>query len=278
MKELLKNAKIINIDNFKYNIKDFYKDNNIDINILKLYNNWIKINNKWYYFKKIKSEEKLLNELLGVELAILFNLKTIKYDIAKKEIDTSLFYKTYEYGLLSENFKDKNSKYLDVSSDSLFFDNKNLSILNKLYFYCSNEQYYNLVLDEIFRMTIFDFYRHEKDRFDFNLFFEKYDTHILLGHLHDYELSYNSLDFFKYNNANALLPIDFPSNEFEYLLSNYDNFYNYLKFIEIINLKEIIQNIENKYNIKFSKENIDNHLEVDNIKKKLVYSYTKKCL
>ena len=267
IESIKKSNQLVNFNTNEYPdipLKELSKKVFIPEELLRCYNSWYQINNKWYYFKIPEGTTELVNELIGEKLAHHFGLKTVHYLLAKDQ-------STKQIGLISENYRKKNYKYfspdelpnysLEKSYDGIMFES-----LKK---HCKSEQKYKQLILQLLKLTILDFYLSQTDRNNGNLIFEKGKT-TNLAPLLDYSESFNvgknhyektAFDF-SFNNhnknfylyANALFFLGIPSKQYYELVEQYPEIKDYLEQLLDIDLIKLLQEIEYEYSFKISRE------------------------
>lgn len=245
----------------------------IDAEIIKVWNNWFYINNNWYYYKNFfhyeKAIENFINELIGEFLSSYLKLNTVKYNIGCTVNSENQI----EYGLLSENFRDKKRKYIIPTDLYLDSDCMTLNNLENLKKYFKSEHTYNMFLLQLLKMTAIDIYMNQKDRKKNNILFEKQKDGFSLAPLYDYEKSFitteSSINNLQY--SCCIFGVDI-SNSKE--LNKYPKLKEFLELIINLDIEEILDYICNKYNIKIPETERKKYENNSNKRKKLI----KKCL
>lgn len=154
--------------------------------------NWHKIDDKYYYFKPMKSPFVFFNELLGEFISIYFDLESVHYNIAKVIVKDE----EEQYGLLSKNFCNPDYTYkclFDYISENnkLHFFEKDLSILDKIRVICKTEEEFRLLQDDLKKLVIRHFYNTQSDGGNGkNIMLKKTPSGIRLAPLYDYESAY----------------------------------------------------------------------------------------
>lgn len=219
---------------------------------------WHEVNGKNYRFKFSNHLVRILNELIGPKLALKFDIRTANNIPAIMDYSENIKF----YGILSENFKDPNKLYLSMYE--LGFNNKQ-SIDNKwknvpkLKKYCNQEDYDELI-NNIFKMTCLDYIMGQADRVASNFLFEKDGSIIILAPLFDYFEAYESVKegciYDKYNNpnlpfsvGNAFMTLAFWKKSFKSFLKRYPNFINYLEIAAKLDIIDILEQIEKEFNL-----------------------------
>jgi len=255
----------IEIPQKRYSDEFLAQELGIPLICIAFYDNWVNINNNWYYYKKIKNDKMLINELLGVEIAKFFDKSTVEYKVGTKNVDNQL-----KYCLLSQNFRKKEYEYMlvdeleipnyEAATDSLI----NLENLRDL---CKSAGEYNILLLEIFKMFVIDFYSDQEDRKTPNFMFEIKED-INLATLYDYADSFNNGDAKEIRNM--LYFSDITSNSTLELLQNHLVFYKLLKKILSINIEELLKRISEQKNLSISSDLKEEYIAFDQKRKQLI--------
>jgi len=190
--------------------------------------NWFKIDENWYYFKKQTNEVNLINELIGELISEYFGLDTIHYKIAKLNINGNS-----EIGLVSKNFSNPLYDYKRVSDFNLPSKN-DLSNLERIKAICKSENEYRLILEDLKKLFIRDFYAIQGDRTENNLLFKKTENSLRLAPLYDYESSFGNINEGWY--SNSLGTLDLMNKKTIYLLKNDDKFHELIHLIIKLNI------------------------------------------
>ena len=271
---ITKDTNLIELDDQKHDKKLLVKELSIDKKTLESWNNWYNVDGKWYYFKSSMHPYCFFNELVGVELAKYFNLDTVDYKIAYNKLNINRnnpFYNDYplfNYGLISENFREKDKEYLN-SGDLRWLNFKNLSILDRLR--CDTKENYDELIRNIIKLTVLDFYMQQEDRCNRNILFSKdKENYIRLAKVFDFEDAFAKLTL-EYRSALLLLDLE-NKDSLETIRTNYDfqeQFYNLMD----INMKDVIERIHDKYKLQIVRDFIDLYYKHDNMMKKLIKEY-----
>lgn len=249
---------------------------NMPISILKLWDSWYNVDGKWYYFKVIDSIYLLFNELIGEQLAKYFSIDTVHYELAFCKSKNNLYHffsDKYSYGIVSENFREKDKKYLSSIDLHIPCDSKNLSNLEskrvkKIFIDKDN---YDLVIKKIIEMTILDFYMNQSDRRACNFCFSKDKNNFIdLCKLYDYE---NSFKYCMNEYENAILRLDLKSqNTLKYIRNNNVMQEQLYKLMDI-NIEKIINYIIDYYNITIPNDLKGIYIDNDERMKVMVKEY-----
>ena len=271
---ITRDTNLIELDEQEYDKKELARTLNIDKKTLESWNNWYNVDGKWYYFKSSMHPYCFFNELMGVELAKYFNLDTVEYKIAYNKLNINRNnpfyndYPLYNYGLVSENFREKDKEYLN-SGDLRWLNFKNLSIIDLLR--CETEENYNELIRNIIKLTVLDFYMQQEDRCNRNILFSKdKENYIRLAKVFDFEAAFAKLTL-EYRSALLLLDLE-NKDSLETIRTNYDfqeQFYNLID----INIKDVIERIHDKYKLQIVRDFVDLYYTHDNMMKKLIKEY-----
>jgi len=234
--------------------KKVMKDLALNETRLRLWNQWTKIDNTYYYFKQINYIYTFLEELIGEQISKYFDLNTVHYEIGAKKEN-----KTIKYGLLSKNFRLQQKTYLE-SVDLHLNRYHGFELFDHLEEY-NEEGQYNLLISDLKKMMIRDFYTHQIDRLNGNNFFFQIDGDKLrLSPLHDYESSFEEFSL-QYHNLFASFDLENPKIV-EYFHQDKE-FNNLFKKIYLLDMKKILENIEKIYQIEISKYHQNYFLDYD---------------
>ena len=206
-------------------------------------NNWHKIGNDWYFFKNCKDYDfYFINELLGEVISNYFNLDTVHYQVAK----LSVLGQRPQYGVLSKNICDKRFPY-KTAWDYGFKPNQDLSILDNLKKVCKNEEEYQLLLDDIKKLFIRDFYTSQLDRTGNNFLFKETPEGIRLAPLLDYENAFESIAPERYRNQ--IGEIDLRNKETREVIKKDFRFQGLLHILMNANMQVFLDNVEDTHKI-----------------------------
>lgn len=217
----LTKTKFITLKHEDYSSEELIK--NVGLNKLdsQVRTDWHYINNKWYYFKSINELPTLINELLGVIIAKEINLPTIEYQLAKKE------YKGFNlYGLISPSFIDHDKTYYKANQLSKSIKDNNQSNLKAIKKLCKNDSNYNELINDLYKLSLLDFYTNQLDRVADNITFVKDNNGLHLSKIYDYSITFDTLDdipnydhYVAKNNIYTYYNKD--NNRLEYICGNY---------------------------------------------------------
>ena len=144
---------------------------------IKLYDSWYILDEKFYYYKYTFA----FNELLMSELFKYFKLNCPSYRIALNDD---------QIGIISENFRTKESMYFDYNELHIWQNMKKSSSLIEFRKFLSTFMDYDKSvsqLNELFRLLSVDFFSGQKDRRHYNILFNvlKEDNSLSLAPLTD---------------------------------------------------------------------------------------------
>lgn len=214
--------------------------------------NWHKKGNKWYYFKAQDDSLSLINELIGEIISIHFGLDTANFKLSKLNIEG----KKTKIGVASLNFFDRNYSY-KRSYDYGLQEGYGLDVLENILGICFGIENYHLLVDDLKKLFIRDFYTSETDRVICNLFFKEGENEVRLAPLFDYESSF----LFEnphghYKNCIGRLYIDDPKTQ--KVLRDDEEFQKLLTILMTSRMANFIEETEDKHEI-LVPECIENH-------------------
>ena len=180
--------------------------------------------------------------MLGEVISNYFGLDTTHYKVAKLSVAGE---KT-EYGLVSKNFCDIKCTYKRCW-DFGFESRRDLSILENIKKICHNEEEYQLILDDLKKFLMRDFYTSQSDRSGNNFLFKITPESIRLAPLYDYEWSFKDIERQFYRNQIA--EINLSSRETQSLLKNDIKFQELLHSIMLANMSSFIDEVEDTHKI-----------------------------
>lgn len=227
---------------------------------------WHKIDNQWYFYKSDGYDFHFINELLGEIISEYFGLETVHYKIAQLCVNG----KNQGYGVVSKNFCNPESTYKSAW-DYGFNPTSDLSILQKIRDICSTEKEYLILLNDMKKFFIRDFYVSQLDRTGNNFLF-KIDTNgIRLAPLYDYENSFEAIDKYKYRNQIGELDITNPDTR-KILLTD-DKFQELLNLLMGTNMSTFIELVEDRHKILVPNHIKDYYFKDDSLIKRLVLKH-----
>ncbi len=227
---------------------------------------WHKIDNQWYFYKSNDYDFYFINELLGEVISEYFGLETVHYKIAQLCVNGE----NKGYGLASKNFCNPKNTY-KRSWDYGFNPMRDLSILQKIKDICSTEKEYLILLSDIKKFFIRDFYTSQLDRSGNNFLFKVDTSGIRLAPLYDHENSFEATDKYKYRNQIGELDITNPDTR-KILLTD-DKFQELLNLLMDTNISVFIELVENSHKILVPNDIKDYYLKNDSEIKKLVLKH-----
>lgn len=148
------------------------KQINIDPELLQTYNNWLNINNKYFYFKSNYAFQELLIESIFKEIKV----NTVEHQIVKFD---------EEIGLLSANYRKSKVKYQYFAELNPELYTNSFIVINNLIKKLMNKEDYEKCIEQIFKIISVDILFGQYDRWEYNVFFEKSKNHIKLSPMFD---------------------------------------------------------------------------------------------
>lgn len=226
-------------------------------------NHWHKIDGEWYFYKSDGYDVHFVNELLGEVISEFFGLDTVHYNVAKLSVQGM----KDEYGLVSKNFCDAKYTYKRVWDYGLPPRN-DLSVLENVRSICQSEEEYLLLLDDLKKFFIRDFYTSQLDRSGNNFLFKITPNGIRLAPLYDYENSFESIKPQIYRNQIA--QIDIEDSEIQSLLKNDLKFQELLHLIMQADMLSFIDEVEDRHKILVSSDDKEYYKKSDEEIKQLI--------
>ena len=231
--------------NEKY-ILNLAKSINIEPDLLSTYNNWLKINNKYFYFKSNNAFQELLIEKLFEEVKV----RTVKHQIVKFND---------EIGIISQNYRKPNLLYYYFSEIITGYNSENnfIEINNSIKKVMKHEDYENY-LNQMFKIIAIDILFGQYDRWEYNVFFAKSKEHICLAPMFD-----NGCIFLEDYNDILIYGSCFGTLSFSTDYEDYFTTDTLRKFSQMVcslekalnlDLSKIFDNLELEYKIKICKE------------------------
>lgn len=205
-------------------------------------NHWHKIDGEWFFYKSNGSNFHFINELLGEVITNFFGLDTIHYKIAKLNVEGN----KGEYGLISKNFCEIGNTYKTVW-DYGFAPRKDLCVLENIRNICQSEKEYLLLLEDLKKFFIRDFYVSQSDRTGNNFLFKITSDGIRLAPLYDYEYSFESIKPHIYRNQIA--QVNITNSETQSLFRKDLKFQELLYLIMRADMQSFINEVEDKHKI-----------------------------
>lgn len=203
---------------------------------------WHRIENEWYFFKTKGFDFYFCNELLGEIISNYFGLDTINYKVSKLSVKGE----KDKYGVASKNFCNPKYKYKRCW-DYKLEPRRDLRILDDIRLICKTDQEYNLLLDDLKKFFIRDFYTAQADRTGNNFLFKIMPEGIRLAPLYDYENSFEVMDNSYYRNA--IGEINMNDRNTLVRLRNDQKFQELLCLIMDANMPKFIDEVEEKHQI-----------------------------
>ena len=227
-------------------ILNLAKSINIESDLLSIYNNWLKINNKYFYFKSNNAFQELLIEKLFEEIKV----RTVKHQIVKFND---------EIGIISQNYRKPNLLYYYFSEIITGYNSENnfIEINNSIKKAMKHEDYENY-LNQMFKIIAVDILFGQYDRWEYNVFFAKSKEHICLAPMFD-----NGCIFLEDYNDILIYGSCFGTLTFSTDYEDYFTTNTLRKFSQMVcslekalnfDLSKIFDNLELEYKIKICKE------------------------
>ncbi len=227
-------------------ILNLAKSINIESDLLSTYNNWLKINNKYFYFKSNNAFQELLIEKLFEEIKV----RTVKHQIVKFND---------EIGIISQNYRKPNLLYYYFSEIITGYNSENnfIEINNSIKKAMKHEDYENY-LNQMFKIIAVDILFGQYDRWEYNVFFAKSKEHICLAPMFD-----NGCIFLEDYNDILIYGSCFGTLTFSTDYEDYFTTNTLRKFSQMVcslekalnfDLSKIFDNLELEYKIKICKE------------------------
>lgn len=227
-------------------ILNLAKSINIESDLLSTYNNWLKINNKYFYFKSNNAFQELLIEKLFEEVKV----RTVKHQIVKFND---------EIGIISQNYRKPNLLYYYFSEIITGYNSENnfIEINNSIKKAMKHEDYENY-LNQMFKIIAVDILFGQYDRWEYNVFFAKSKEHICLAPMFD-----NGCIFLEDYNDILIYGSCFGTLTFSTDYEDYFTTNTLRKFSQMVcslekalnfDLSKIFDNLEVEYKIKICKE------------------------
>lgn len=227
-------------------ILNLAKSINIESDLLSTYNNWLKINNKYFYFKSNNAFQELLIEKLFEEVKV----RTVKHQIVKFND---------EIGIISQNYRKPNLLYYYFSEIITGYNSENnfIEINNSIKKAMKHEDYENY-LNQMFKIIAVDILFGQYDRWEYNVFFAKSKEHIYLAPMFD-----NGCIFLEDYNDILIYGSCFGTLSFSTEYEDYFTTDTLRKFSQMVcslekalnlDLSKIFDNLELEYKIKICKE------------------------
>ena len=227
-------------------ILNLAKSINIESDLLSTYNNWLKINNKYFYFKSNNAFQELLIEKLFEEIKV----RTVKHQIVKFND---------EIGIISQNYRKPNLLYYYFSEIITGYNSENnfIEINNSIKKAMKHEDYENY-LNQMFKIIAVDILFGQYDRWEYNVFFAKSKEHICLAPMFD-----NGCIFLEDYNDILIYGSCFGTLSFSTDYEDYFTTNTLRKFSQMVcslekalnfELSKIFDNLEVEYKIKICKE------------------------
>ncbi len=244
--------------------KEYAEKINIDYEMIKKgrYQNWYMVNDENYY-GKILNDKEILNYLLCEKIAnSIYKLQTAHFIPAK------IGYKT---GLASLNFRKSDKNYFYANQDYFPFDNPNDTFpYLEQFFSLSHHNHYQKLINDLLKLISFHIYTGLRDLIDCNLLFQKEAEEFSLSPLYDFDFAFENGTLKNYHYKSSICHFDLPSEALDKLLESYPNFRKYLLFIFTIDMKQLLEEIEQEYYFDINELYKSYYLKQDKIKKDFI--------
>jgi len=207
-------------------------------------NRWHKIKDKWYFYKSDGYDFHFVNELLGEVISEYFGLDTVHYKVALLNVAG----KRPEYGLVSENFCSPDYIYTRTWDYNLGV--MDIFELDRLIDICNTHEEFKMLLSDMKKFIIRDFYASQMDRSGNNfLFREKKDGSEgkRLAPLYDYENSFEASNPEVYRNQ--ILYLDMLDPILPKYFKRDSEYQEILCKIREANIDKLIKTVEERHNI-----------------------------
>ena len=154
--------------------------------------------------------------------------------------------KKEEYCILSENFCSKDYSYKTALGYNLKAK-ANLDVLDDIREICKSDNEYLILLKDLKKFFMRDFYVSQFDRTGNNFMFKVGKEGIRLAPLYDYEYSFDSCNLKLYRNQIA--EIDLSNRKTKQILTKDKVFQELLHSIMQISMEDFLQEVEDTHNI-----------------------------
>ncbi|MBR1413390.1 MAG: hypothetical protein IJ574_01815 [Bacilli bacterium] len=237
-------------------------ESNIPNNLKTVIDKTIMINNEYYYSKTI-NEESLINELIGTYLAKLINLDAVDYKIGNYNDNlyalSKLFYnQQFDYTYVHNYY----NKYASANNTSLLkcMFSPFIYIEDSMVELVENKE----MINNILKLILLDIKMGQVDRHIFNLLIKinKETKQVDLAPIYDFSYSYvDNLNTYIYENPF----IELKENIFSLKAFSlkYPQIKEYLDILLHTNIQDVLNDIEDKNNIKIDNKYIDKYIYKD---------------
>ena len=221
------------------------KQINIDPELLQNYNNWLNINNKYFYFKSNYAFQELLIESIFKEIKV----NTVEHQIVKFD---------EEIGLISANYRKSKLKYQYFDELTIGLNTNSFIEINNLIKKSMNKEDYEKCIEQIFKIISVDILFGQDDRLEHNVFFAKSKNRITLAPMFDNGsiFSEDCGDVLIYNSCFG--NFSFSERYEDYFITDvlrkFPELFRLLEKALNFNLTKIFDNLELKHKIKICKE------------------------
>lgn len=241
----------------------------IDLDTLFMYDDWYILNDEFYYFK----EHCIFEELFMSELAYECKIKCVEFKLAFDEGNL---------GVISKLYRTKDKQYYMYSDfcDNYFnhipADSNVFKLASSIAFGEENAQ---VLMNEIFGLVSFDIFSGQRDREEYNLFFECDNNSVRLAPLCDNGAVFTESLVYSCPFGKFSLFDDYEykvyRNNLLRIVSFNKNLFDKLAFLLDVNIDEILRRTIDKYRVIINNEYISYVLSYFDNRKKAVESTLK---
>lgn len=269
---------IIKIDKYFLNAKEyselFSKELRIKQRWLNIDNSWFQLDDGLYFFKK----KDIFNELFLSELIKEYKVRCVDFSLAVFKDNI---------GIISKSFRKKNKKYYEYDDFFNAYDiiaPKKLTILNHMFRQILTDKNRMKIMNDFYRLTVFDWFTGQNDRTSFNMIFEVGDdlkiapitdngSSLIYIRDEDKELEkYYRIYMSVFDHL--VFPINDKLNKKSIyiinLINNHLEFYKYLCKSLDVDINTILNRVIEKYNLIVSKSDKEQLISYFDKKKNIV--------
>lgn len=269
---------IIKIDKYFLNAKEhselFSKELGIKQRWLNIDNSWFQLDDGLYFFKK----KDIFNELFLSELIKEYKVRCVDFSLAVFKDNI---------GIISKSFRKKNKKYYEYDDFFNAYDiiaPKKLTILNHMFRQILTDKNRMKIMNDFYRLTVFDWFTGQNDRTSFNMIFEVGDdlkiapitdngSSLIYIRDEDKELEkYYRIYMSVFDHL--VFPINNKLNKKSIyiinLINNHLEFYKYLCKSLDVDINTILNRVIEKYNLIVSKSDKEQLISYFDKKKNIV--------
>ena len=258
-KFLTNNTEVIQFSSKQENASEQYQKEFTSLPMI--YRHWILRNQKYYYYKYDNNSISygFLNELIGEELSRYFHLPTVHYEIA---YDTD----AQQFAILSENFRKHGKEYVNIFRFPALKHLDTYCVFEEMASFTQDKEQRLQFLKDLKRMMVLDFYMGQEDRNEENFYFEKTGDNYQLANLFDYELSFETVKYY----GNSFFLCDFDNQKLCHELYQDEWFRTLFQTAYDINMEQLLQTIEHKYQLKIPRKVKKRYLNYHSEKQKVM--------